>query len=129
MENPSSELEKFNWAEGLEVGVGLIVGLMVGVNLAVGEAIGVLVMVGFWVGLGEATLPVTVAIGVISITGISVGIISSIIGVGVMVIFGVFKNRSNGEELILNTKKTPNTDKISKIMVRIKYLVFLESII
>ena len=38
------------------------------------------------------------------------------------------ENKFNGEELILNTKKTPITDKISRITVNIKYLVFLESI-
>ena len=104
------------------MGDGVIIGLTVGVNLAVGMAVGVIV--GFLVGLGEAILPVTVAIGVILILGISVGIISSITGVGVTVISGVFKNRFKGEELILNTKKTPNADKISKIIVNIKYLIF-----
>jgi len=102
----------------------------VGVILAEGVAVGVIV--GFLVGEGEVILLVTVAIGVIEILGISVGVISSIIGVGVIIVsssLGVDKNKLKGEELILNIKKTPITDKISRTMVKTKYLVFLESIV
>ena len=103
------------------VGVGVIVGLVVGV--AVGVAVRVGVIVGFLVGDGEATLLVTVASGVMVIIGGVVGVICLRVGVGTTTSL-LGKNKLRGSLLILNIKKTPNPDKISKIMVNRRYLIF-----
>ena len=96
-------------------------------EVAVG--VGVTVEVGLRLGVGEAILPVTVAIGVMEILGISVGIDS--VGVGITSVISSLAggdNKLKGVGLILNIKKTPNADKISNIIVKIRYLLFLESI-
>jgi len=113
-------LLKFNWAEGLEVGAGVIVRVIfrVGVSLAVGVAIEVGVTVGFLVGDGEAILTVGITVGIDSASSLFFGV-----GMGATSVIWV------GTEglLILNIKIMPNTDKISNIIVNTIY--FFESII
>jgi hypothetical protein len=92
-------------------------------EVAVG--VGIMVEVGLILRVGVIdNLEVSVGID-------SIGLLLSKIGVGIMSVIsslsaGIIKFKGKG--LILKIKKIPNTDKISNIIVNMRYLIFLESI-